>query len=144
MGEINDSDVMSVRGVLWAPTMRVHHIAIQVRDLERARAFYVDVLGLPETRRQDHSIWVDADGTILMLEHALDPSPVAPPWKSATAGLHLLALQIGADERDRWRARLTAAGAPIEGETRFTLYTRDPDGTRIGLSSYPAPSGDPR
>ena len=123
--------------------MRVHHIAIQVRDLERARAFYVDVLGLHETRRQPHSIWVDAEGVILMLEHATDPQG-APPWKSATAGLHLLALTIGPSDRAVWKAKLTAAGAPIEGETGFTLYTRDPDGTRIGLSSYPAPSEDPR
>lgn len=123
--------------------MRVHHIAIQVRDLERARAFYVDVLGLSETRRQPHSLWVEAEGVILMLEHATDPQG-APPWKSATAGLHLLALTIGAQERAAWKAKLSAAGAPIEGETGFTLYTRDPDGTRIGLSSYPAPSEDPR
>jgi glyoxylase I family protein len=122
--------------------MRVHHIAIQVRDLERARAFYVDVLGLSETRRQAHSIWVDAEGVILMLEHAIDPAG-PPPWKSATSGLHLLALTIGPNERAAWRAKLTAAGAPIEGETGFTLYTRDPDGTRIGLSSYPAPHEDP-
>ena len=37
-----------------------------------------------------------------------------------------------------------ASEAIIEGETGFTLYTRDPDGTRIGLSSYPALSEDPR
>lgn len=123
--------------------MRVHHIAIQVRDLERARAFYVDVLALPEVRRQPHSIWVDADGTLLMLELATDPTG-PPPWKSATAGLHLLALAIGAGERALWRAKLEKAGAPIEGETAFTLYTRDPDGTRIGLSSYPAPAEDSR
>lgn len=135
--------------------MRVHHVAIQVRDLERARAFYVDVLGLPQTRRQPHSIWVEADGVILMLEHAADLANPAvpavpavpagpPPWKSTMAGLHLLALTIGADERGAWRAKLTAAGAPIEGETAFTLYTRDPDGTRIGLSSYPETARDPR
>lgn len=123
--------------------MRVHHVAIQVRDLDRACAFYVGVLGLPETRRQPHSVWVDADGIILMLEHATDPAG-PPPWKSATAGLHLLALTIGANEREAWRKKLTAAGAPIEGETAFTLYTRDPDGTRIGLSSYPETAKDPR
>ena len=32
--------------------MKLHHAAIQVRDLECARAFYVDVLGLSELRRQ--------------------------------------------------------------------------------------------
>ena len=128
-------------------TLRVHHIAIQVADLERARAFYVDVLGLPETRRQPHSIWLDAGGAIVMLERppADAPDATAPrgepaPWKSARTGLHLLALDIPADAREAWRAKLVAAGAPLEGETAFTLYTRDPDGTRIGLSSYPVPA----
>lgn len=122
--------------------MRVHHIAIQVRELERARAFYVDVLGLAEVRRQAHAIWVDAEGIIVMLERC-DDAAGAPPWSDARAGLHLLALTIGADERGTWRARLLAAGAPLLGETAFTLYTRDPDGTRIGLSSYPARAADP-
>lgn len=117
--------------------MRVHHIAIQVRDLERARSFYVDVLGLPEVRRQPQSVWLDAEGTLLMLEKCDDTEGPAP-WRSPRAALHLLALAIGASEREAWRARLQAAGAPLEGETAFTLYTRDPDGTRIGLSSYPA------
>lgn len=123
--------------------MRVHHVAIQVRDLERSRAFYVDVLGLPETRRQPHSIWVDAEGTILMLEQCDGTQDAPDAWKSARPGLHLLALAIAPDAREAWRARLAKAGAPIEGETAFTLYTRDPDGCRIGLSSYPEKSGDP-
>lgn len=121
--------------------MRVHHIAIQVRDLERARHFYVDILGLKEVRRQPHSLWLDADGALLMLELPAHPDEAASePWQSGRVGLHLLALAIGADEREVWRAKLLAAGAPIEGETGFTLYTRDPDGTRIGLSSYPEPA----
>jgi catechol 2,3-dioxygenase-like lactoylglutathione lyase family enzyme len=119
--------------------MRVHHVAIQVRDLERARAFYVDVLGLVEVRRQPHSIWVDADGALIMLE-ACTNGGAAPPWQSGQAGLHLLALAIHAHERPAWRAKLATAGAPLEGQTPFTLYTRDPDGTRIGLSSYPEPA----
>lgn len=124
--------------------MRLHHVAIQVRDLERARAFYVDVLGLPELRRQPHAVWVDAEGTMLMLERcpggereqALEPEP----WKSERAGLHLLALAISAGERAAWMEKLTRAGCVIEGETDFTFYVRDPDGTRIGLSSYPVVS----
>ena len=116
--------------------MKVHHIAIQVSDLARARTFYVEVLGLPEVRRQSHAVWVEAAGTLLMLEHCPDQT-APPPWQSERAGLHLLALAIEVGSREVWRARLLAAGAPLEGETAFTLYTRDPDGTRIGLSSYP-------
>ena len=34
-------------------------------------------------------------------------------------------------------ARLAAAGVVVEARTAYTLYVRDPDGRRIGLSSYP-------
>ena len=121
--------------------MRLHHVAIQVRDLERARAFYVDVLGLNEVRRQEHSIWVDGEGVLLMLERCSADDVTA--WKSDRAGLHLLALSIEAGMREEWRAKLLAAGCVVEGETAFTLYTRDPDGARIGLSHYPHPAPRP-
>lgn len=119
--------------------MKLHHVAVQVRDLERSRAFYVDVLGLSEVRRQAHSIWLSADGAIVMLEQCSEIDRAADAWKSERAGLHLLALTIDVGAREQWRAKLTAHGCVVEGETSFTLYTRDPDGARIGLSHYPTP-----
>lgn len=122
--------------------MRVHHLAIQVQDVERALTFYRDLLGLPETRRQPHSVWLDAGGVILMLERcAGDPRPA--PWRSEHPGLHLLALAIDPAARADTRRRLLAAGYPIEGESAFTLYTRDPEGNRVGLSHYPDPAREP-
>jgi hypothetical protein len=119
--------------------MRVHHVAIQVRDLERARAFYVGALGLLEVRRQPHSIWVDADGVILMLESCFGPEE-PDAWKSDRAGLHLLALAMAPGDRVSWKARLAAAGVVIEAESDFSVYFRDPDGTRLAVSSYPEKS----
>ncbi len=113
--------------------MRVHHIAVQVHDLARARAFYVDLLGLPELRRQAHSIWVDAEGTVVMLERG-GPSEEG---RAARAGLKALAFSMEPGARELWRERLIAHGHPVEDETDYTLYTRDPDGTRVALSSYP-------
>ena len=96
--------------------MKVHHVAIPVKDLDRSRAFYVDTLGLKEIRRQPHSIWVQAGETILMLE-------LQPEW--------LVALEIKEDEREAWRSKIS-----VEKETQYTLYTRDPDGNRIAVSHY--------
>jgi hypothetical protein len=48
---------------------------------------------------------------------------------------HLLALAV--DDLSEWEERLAAAAVPIDGRSEWTLYCRDPDGHRVGLSSYP-------
>lgn len=119
--------------------MRLHHLALQVKDLERARAFYAGVLGMHETRRQPHSIWLDLDGSILMLERA-EGDVVERPWRSDAPGLHLVAFAIGRAERAAWKEKLAAAGHPVVHETAFTIYVRDPEGNRVGLSHFPDPA----
>jgi hypothetical protein len=46
--------------------------------------------------------------------------------------MEMLAFAIAPAERAAYAQRL-----PVEHETRFTLYIRDPDGRRVGLSHYP-------
>lgn len=121
--------------------MRLHHVAIQVPDLDDAATFYVGVLGLTETRRQAHGIWVDAGGTILMLERCTGSSPGAGPWASPEPGPFVVAFGIAASERDTWRRRLEGAGVPVSHESAFTLYFRDPWGTRLALSHHPEQRG---
>jgi hypothetical protein len=87
------------------------------------------VLGLTVTRRTaGRSVWLDAGGTILMLEIRDEGEPALP-----TGSKELVAFTIEAGLRER----LLEAGIPIEARTSYTLYLRDPDGRRIGLSSYP-------
>lgn len=50
----------------------------------------------------------------------------------------LVAFAIEPDTRALYTERLARAGVSIEATTDFTLYVRDPDGRRIGLSSYPS------
>jgi catechol 2,3-dioxygenase-like lactoylglutathione lyase family enzyme len=47
---------------------------------------------------------------------------------------HVLALAV--DSLHEWEERLQAAGVRIEDRTAYTLYLRDPDGHRVGLSVY--------
>jgi glyoxylase I family protein len=116
--------------------MNVHHIAIQIANNTETINFYTQTLGFRITRQQAHSIWLDAHGTILMLEFCTTPQTQLA-WKSPVAGLHLLAFAIGAEERAFWRSRLQQAQVPIESETEYTLYFRDPEGNRLALSHYP-------
>jgi glyoxylase I family protein len=119
------------------PLLQVHHVAVQVRDLERARAFYVDVLGLPLVRTQAHALWVQCGGTLVMLELCTALPATPAPFKAPDAGLHLLAFTMHAHDKDAWRAHLAACAVPVVHETAYTLYVRDTDGTRIGISCYP-------
>ncbi|MRG92101.1 VOC family protein [Polyangium spumosum] len=131
------------------PPLSVHHLAVVVADLDRAERFYSGVLGLPVQRRWDddrgqpRSVWLTlGGGAFLALERAsTNPrAPNAPRRDDGAPGLHCLALGIRPDARERLRVTLTQAGFPIERESAYTLYTRDPDGNLIGLSHFPDPA----
>jgi hypothetical protein len=59
-------------------------------------------------------------------------------------GWHCVALGIAAADRGAWRQRLEEAGYPVERETDYTLYVRDPDGQLVGLSHWPDPAPEGR
>ena len=125
--------------------LRVHHLAVVVRDLDAAERFYSGVLGLPVVRRwQDdegrpRSVWVElGEGAFLAIERAAATAPVRA---DEAPGFHCLALAIPPAEREAYRERLAAAGHPVERETAYTLYVRDPDGNLVGVSHYPERAG---
>ena len=113
-----------------------------VADLSRAERFYCDLLGLPVIRRWDddaglhRSTWVSlGDGDAFL---ALERSAAAGPTRADDApGLHCIALAIAPHEREALAARLAAAGHPVERESAYTLYCRDPDQNLIAFSHYP-------
>lgn len=120
----------------------VHHVAIKVLDLARAERFYCGVLGLPVLRRWplidgtgERSIWLDLGGSAFLALERADFS--TDPKAEAAPGMHVLALTIEPSMRDRWETELTAAGHPVYQQTDYTLYVRDPDGNRVGLSHWP-------
>jgi catechol-2,3-dioxygenase len=124
------------------PPDGVHHLAIQVSDLAAAEAFYGGVLGLAVMRRWpaadgagERSIWMDAGGGAFV---ALERVPAGPPPRDEAApGLHMLALRIARAARADWEARLAAANVAVVHRTSYTIYVRDPEGNRIGLSHWP-------
>jgi catechol 2,3-dioxygenase-like lactoylglutathione lyase family enzyme len=128
---------MTVRGL--------HHLAIQVKDLAAAERFYVDVLGLTVTKRWpredqtgERSLWlsVGAGEEFLALE-ACDADRPPTPFRDPHGGLHLLALRITVAERPQWERKLADLNVEIVHRTRWTLYVRDPEGNRLGLSHFP-------
>ena len=119
-------------------TQGIHHVAIQVHDVEKVATFYRDVLGLPERARHQRedgslrSIWIEAsaDGSFLAIEELR-------PGVRGTLGHSLVALRIARGERAAWLTHLARAGVPIEKQSQWTIYVKDPEGNVIGLSHHP-------
>jgi len=126
---------------------RVHHIAVKVVDLAAAEAFYVGVLGLPVLRRWpsadgtgERSLWLDLGAESFLALERTDHGDERPDDEAA--GFHLVALHIDARERAAWIAKLAQAGHPVYHQTPHTIYVRDAEGNRIGLSHWPRQAGD--
>jgi catechol-2,3-dioxygenase len=99
---------------------------MRTRDVARLERFYAGVLGLAVMRRDDArgSVWLDAGGSVLMIERAEAEEPLA-----AAGTKELLAFAV--DDKEVWRERVA-----VEAETAHTLYFRDPDGRRVAVSDY--------
>lgn len=126
-----------------------HHLALQAHDTEALAAFYRDVLGLTEQavhRREDGSVravWLSLGEGFLAVE-AVEGQPLgAGPggadraFKNDRPGYHLLSLRISRDDRAAILAELARAGVAVEHQSRWTVYFRDPEGNRVGLSHHP-------
>ncbi len=121
------------------PRTEIGHVHLKVSDLERAVAFYSDVLGFEVTQRMGRSAaFLSAGGyhhhiglNTWESEHGDPPAP-------GTTGLYHFAIRYPdrAALGDALR-RLRAARVPLEGASDHgvseALYLRDPDGNGIEL-----------
>jgi glyoxylase I family protein len=128
-----------------AQSMQLHHIALGSPDVERLAAFYRDDLGLFEVSRHYsalgvvRSIWLELEGTILMIEAIPENASEASFCQSDR---FFWAFRVAVDERDRLERHLVGAGHPVSHRTAYSSYFRDPDGNRFGISHYPEPSAE--
>lgn len=118
-----------------------HHVAVQVQDVANVARFYVETLGLPELKRFHRddgslrSIWIGVtngatDGPFLAIEQLHGAARGA-------MGFSMVALKIEASKRAGLVQALQRLEVPIEKETGWTIYIRDPEGNLIGLSHHP-------
>jgi catechol-2,3-dioxygenase len=119
------------------------HLVLYVRELERSRRFYGDVLGWKEIKMPGEVRFPAAAFTSGRTHHELlliEVGPSAMPIpRGRRLGLYHFGLKIGDSDAELREARdqLVAAGTRIVGATdhgiTHSLYIEDPDGNEIEL-----------
>jgi len=118
--------------------------ALYVDDLERARAFYEEVLGLARLTSDQRFLAFDVGGrsVLLLFRRGSTLEPVHLPGGSipphdGSGPLHM-AFAIEAGELAGWESRLGAHDVVIESRTAWprgghSVYFRDPDNHLLEL-----------
>ncbi len=134
---------------------RVHHIALNVHDMQASRHFYSTILGLHELKDEEVPAtlvdlvaqgkvanFVTPDGTILDLFWAPDLSPPDPnPERSFTRAYHL-AFDIDPQLFEQAvevlkQNQIAIAHGPVTRPTGRGVYFYDPDGFMIEIRCDP-------
>lgn len=113
----------------------IHHATFLTSDLDRARSFYEDVLGLsPDTKRPQMSfdgVWYDV-ALHQQLHLMLLPDPEAGLQRPVHGGRDRH-VALGVDDIEALQVKLEAAGIvyTLSQSGRSALFCRDPDGNAL-------------
>ena len=120
------------------------HLVLYVRNLERSRRFYGEVLGWKEIKAPGAELGFPAAAftsgrthhELLLIEVGDSAAPIP---SGRRVGLYHFGLKVGESDAELREARdqLVAAGAKIVGSTdhgvTHSLYIEDPDGVELEL-----------
>ena len=119
----------------------LEHIALRVRNMEVAQAFYVGLLGCTIYR-------VNSEVPLVQMrfgDHLIDLLPgEGAHSESGRAGIHHFCLSVRCADMEALSAELTRRGAAVDGEVRRqhgaygiseSLYLTDPDGYSVELKA---------
>jgi len=137
------------------PRVDIGHVHLKVADLDRAIAFYRDILGFEVMQRYgDQAVFLSAGGYHHHIGLNTWESRGGPPPPPGTTGLFHAAIRYPDRARlgDALR-RLVEAGWPLDGATDHgvseAIYLRDPDGNGLELyrdrpaEEWPRPESGP-
>ena len=129
----------------------LRHLALNVRDLDAMKRFYVNLLGFDvEWEPDPDNVYLSSGADNLALHHstALTTGRSTPLTAAAGAALDHLGLIVRtADDVDRWAAFLESRGVTIDAVPRThrdgarSCYVSDPDGNRVQIIYHPPISG---
>ena len=130
------------------PGVRIGHTHLRCSDIDRMRAFYVDILGFEVVTEQRGVPGWGTTGDVLFVaaggyHHHLGfntwKSAGGPPQPDGVAGLHHVAILYPtqaalADALVRLRAADWPLRTTIDHGTHIALYLADPDGNALELA----------
>ena len=104
------------------------HVVLRVKDVQRSKRFYTEVLGLPVYRETETQCFVKCGGQLLALferkEGEMTPG----------GDLDHIALDLAAGTYEDLKATLDDAGVALDGHPgHLRAYVYDPDGHRVQL-----------
>jgi catechol 2,3-dioxygenase len=120
------------------PGVDIGHVHLRAADLDRIRAFYVDVLGFDVVFHVPDALFIAAGGYHHTLGFNTWESRGGPPPPPGTTGLYHVAIRYPtrATLGDAVR-RLRDAGWPLDGMndhgTHEAIYLSDPEGNGLEL-----------
>jgi len=105
----------------------IQHLNLRVAELERARDFYVQVLGFRVAFAKAATVWLEAGGDLLGLSQGEAEPGIGH------AAQHFGFMVDAPGDVDAWHAQLRAHGVvaekgPYDRSDGRSLYFRDPDG----------------
>ena len=121
------------------PEVRIGHVHLKVADLDRALAFYRDVLGFELTQRYgQQAAFLSAGGYHHHIGlNTWESKGGSPPARGATGLYHVAIVYPNRAELADALRRLIQSGIQIDGAADHgvseALYLRDPDGNGVEL-----------
>jgi catechol 2,3-dioxygenase-like lactoylglutathione lyase family enzyme len=112
----------------------IDHIVLHVNDVERAKKFYTEILGMTAYRENDRQVFLHAGQQGVALFKKQGDTPVA-----TGKDLNHLALNVATGTYEALKADLEKHGVAVSGrpgEDRC-IYFQDPDGHRLQLMIRP-------
>jgi catechol 2,3-dioxygenase-like lactoylglutathione lyase family enzyme len=125
---------------------RILETALYVADLDRAAAFYEEVLGLPclHADKRMRAYDVNGNGVLLLFPEGGSLAPIETPGgfippHDGRGPVHI-AFGIAREDLEVWQRHLTQAGVALEGRTQWprggvSVYFRDPDGHLLEIAT---------
>jgi catechol 2,3-dioxygenase len=117
-----------------APGLRTGHLHLHVGDIDRARAFYRDILGFEEMVNLGSAAFLSAGGYHHHVGFNVWRGQGIGPYPPGTLGLDHWTIQLASDDVAAVRARIEAAGIatePVDGG----FVVRDPWNIPVAIVS---------